>query len=179
MLWSMGRMFAEYSLNVGYTYRIEMVQVLLRHDGGVGGLRVIRVTHPGPHLRTFREESRNMQGAFRELSENIQGTFRKAGYIQGSFREHSRNIQGAFSEHSGNIQGTFKEAGYIQGTFRQSGNVQRTFREHSVRVERTPVSLHPNCKKHLKKVPRLTQNTTCKHEYLGRGLTRPNDVSQE
>jgi hypothetical protein len=24
------------------------------------------------------------------------------------------------------------------------------------------VSLHPNCKKHLKKVPRLTQNTTCK-----------------
>jgi hypothetical protein len=27
------------------------------------------------------------------------------------------------------------------------------------------VSLHPNCKKHLKKVPRLTQNTTCKHEF--------------
>jgi cellulose synthase/poly-beta-1,6-N-acetylglucosamine synthase-like glycosyltransferase len=25
----------------------------------------------------------------------------------------------------------------------------------------------------------LTQNTTCKHEYLGRGLTRPNNVSQE
>jgi hypothetical protein len=39
------------------------------------------------------------------------------------------------------------------------------------------VSLHPNCKKHLKKVPRLKQNTTCKHEYLRRGLTRPNDVS--
>jgi hypothetical protein len=38
------------------------------------------------------------------------------------------------------------------------------------------VSLHPNCKKHLKKVPRLTQNTTCKHVYLRRGLTRPNDV---
>jgi hypothetical protein len=51
-----------------------------------------------------------------------------------------------------------------------------TFRGHSVRVERTPVSLHPNCKKHVKKVPRLTQNTTCKHEYLRRGLTRPNDV---
>jgi hypothetical protein len=25
----------------------------------------------------------------------------------------------------------------------------------------------------------LTQNTTCKHEYLGRGLTRPNDVSRK
>jgi hypothetical protein len=60
------------------------------------------------------------------------------------------NIQGTFREHSGNIQGTFREP----------------FREHSVKVERTPVSLHPNCKKHLKKVPRLTQNTTCKHEYL-------------
>jgi hypothetical protein len=50
-----------------------------------------------------------------------------------------------------------------------------------VRVERTPVSLHPNCQKHLKKAleKRLTQNTTCKHEYLRRGLTRPNDVSQE
>jgi hypothetical protein len=62
-----------------------------------------------------------------------------------------------------------------QGTFREpSGNIRGTFREHSGRVERTPVSLHPNCQKHLKKkikVPRLTQNTTCKHEYLGRGLT--------
>jgi hypothetical protein len=29
--------------------------------------------------------------------------------------------------------------------------IQGTFREHSGRVERTPVSLHPNCKKHLKK----------------------------
>jgi hypothetical protein len=28
--------------------------------------------------------------------------------------------------------------------------------EHSVRVERTPVSLHPNCKKHFKKVHRGT-----------------------
>jgi hypothetical protein len=69
----------------------------------------------------------------------------------------------------------------IQGTFREHwGNIQGTFREHSGRVERTPVSLHPNCQKHLKKkLPRLTQNTTCKHEYLGRGLTRPNHVSQE
>jgi hypothetical protein len=39
-------------------------------------------------------------------------------------------------------------------------NIRGTYREHSVRVERTPVSLHPNCKKPLKKVPRLTQNTT-------------------
>jgi hypothetical protein len=37
------------------------------------------------------------------------------------------------------------------------------------------VSPHPNCKKHLKKVPRLTQNTTCPHGYLRQGLTRPND----
>ena len=52
---------------------------------------------------------------------------------------------------------------------------QGTFGEHSIRVERTPMSLHPNCKKHLKKIPRLTQNTTCKHEYLRQGgLTRPN-----
>jgi hypothetical protein len=35
-----------------------------------------------------------------------------------------------------------------------SGSIQGTFREHSGRVERMPVSLHPNCKKHLKKVPR-------------------------
>ena len=55
-------------------------------------------------------------------------------------------------------------------------NIQGTFRKHSVRVERTPVSLHPNCKTHLKKVPRLTQNTTCKQEYLGRGLTRPGNI---
>jgi hypothetical protein len=33
------------------------------------------------------------------------------------------------------------------------------------------VSPHPNCKKHLKKVPRLTQNTTCPHEYLKRDQT--------
>jgi hypothetical protein len=46
------------------------------------------------------------------------------------FREHSENIEGTFREHSGNIQGTL--------------------REHSERVERTPVSLHPNCKKHSK-----------------------------
>ena len=39
------------------------------------------------------------------------------------------------------------------------------------------MSPHPNCKKHLKKVPRLTQNTTCQHEYLRLRLTRPNDVN--
>ena len=72
---------------------------------------------------------------------------------------HSKNIQGTFGQHSGNIQ--------------------LTFSEHSVRVERTPVSLHPNCKKHLTKYQGDPQNTTCKHEYLRRGLTRPNDVSQE
>jgi hypothetical protein len=88
---------------------------------------------------------------------------------EGTFREHSGNIQGTFREHSGNIQETFRE---------HSGNIQGTFREHSVRVERTPVSPHSKCKRHLRKVPRLTQNTTCKYEYLRRALTRPNDVSQ-
>jgi hypothetical protein len=53
-----------------------------------------------------------------------------------------------------------------------------TFRQRSEWVERTPVSPHPNCKKHFKQVPRLTQNTTCPHEYLRRRLTRPNEVSQ-
>jgi hypothetical protein len=42
-------------------------------------------------------------------------------------------------------------------------------------VERTPVSLHPNYKKHLNKVLRLTQKIACKHEYLRQGLTRQND----
>ena len=32
---------------------------------------------------------------------------------------------------------------------------RRTFREHSVRIERTPVRLHPNCKKHLKKSTKI------------------------
>jgi hypothetical protein len=41
------------------------------------------------------------------------------------------------------------------------------------------MSPHPNCKKHFEKVPRLTQNTTCPCEYLRRGSTRPNNVSQE
>jgi hypothetical protein len=123
------------------------------------------------------------------------------GLLRGTFRERSGNIQSTFSEHSGNIQSTFREhsgntrnvqsrppgtaplrrppEGNIQGTFREhSEHIQGTFRERSGRIERTPVSLHPKCKKHLKKEPRLTQNTTCKHEYL-RGLTKPNDVSQE
>jgi hypothetical protein len=39
-----------------------------------------------------------------------------------------------------------------QGTFRKRlGDVKGTFREYSEIVERTPVSLHPNCKKHFKK----------------------------
>jgi hypothetical protein len=58
---------------------------------------------------------------------------------------YDTNLQGTCREHVGNIQGTFRE---------RSGNIQGTCREHSVRVERTPVSLRPNCKKHLKKVPR-------------------------
>jgi hypothetical protein len=37
---------------------------------------------------------------------------------------------------------------------------QETFSAHSGWVERMPVSPHPNCKKHLKKAPRLTQNTS-------------------
>jgi hypothetical protein len=65
-------------------------------------------------------------------------------------------------EHLGNIQGTFKEL---------AGNIQFELRW-------TLVSPHPNCKKHLKKVIRLTQNTTCPHEYLRQGLRRPNNVSQ-
>jgi hypothetical protein len=36
------------------------------------------------------------------------------------------------------------------------------------------VSPHPNCKKHLNKSTKSTQNTTCQHKYLRRGLTRPN-----
>jgi hypothetical protein len=39
-----------------------------------------------------------------------------------------------------------------------TGNIQGTFRGRSGNVERTPVSLHPNCKKHLKKIPRLSTN---------------------
>jgi hypothetical protein len=112
---------------------------------------------------------------------NIQGIFRQhSGNIQETFRKHSGNIRGTFSPHSGNIwpphSGSME--GHIQGTFGQhSANIEGTFREHSVRVERTPVSLHPNCKKHIKKVPKLTQNTTCKQEYLRRGLTRPREHS--
>ena len=76
---------------------------------------------------------------------------------------------GNIGHHSGNI-------GHHSGNI---GHYAGTIGHHSVRVERTPVSLHPNCKKHLKKAPRLTQNTTCKHEYLRRGLARPNDLFQE
>ena len=78
--------------------------------------------------------------------------------VQGTFREHSGNIQGTFSEHSGNTQGTFRE---------HSVNTQGTLRERSGCVERTPVSPHPNCKKHFIKLPRLTQNKTCKGNIQG------------
>jgi hypothetical protein len=53
------------------------------------------------------------------------------GNIQGNFMEHSRNVLGTFGEQSGTIR-------------EHSGN-------NSGRVEQTPVSLHPNCKKHFKK----------------------------
>jgi len=48
---------------------------------------------------------------------------------KGVYRVHS----GTFRGHSGNIQRTFGEhSGSIQGTFRgHSGNIQRTFREHA------------------------------------------------
>jgi hypothetical protein len=106
---------------------------------------------------------------------NIQGTFREhSGNIQGTFREHSGNIKWTFSEHSGNIQGAFRE---------HSGNIQGTFREHSGTIQwelsGCPWASIPTARSTLKKLPRLTQNTTCKHEYVRRGSTRPNDVSQE
>jgi hypothetical protein len=63
------------------------------------------------------------------------------------------------------VQDSVYQGRHIQGTFRQhSGTVQFELRW-------TPVSSHPNCKKHLKKVPQLTQNTTCPHGYLRPGLT--------
>jgi hypothetical protein len=43
-----------------------------------------------------------------------------------------------------------------------------------VEMKRTPIGFHPNCKKHLKKVPRLTQNATCPHRFL----RRPNDMTK-
>jgi hypothetical protein len=98
-------------------------------------------------------------------------TFREHSGNQRTFREHFGNIQ---EQNSGN-QGTIKEQqASAKSPNLNPRNIQGIFREHSERVERTPVSLHPNCKKHFKKVLRSTQNTTCKHEYL-----RPNNVSQE
>ena len=99
--------------------------------------------------------------------------------IQRTFRAHSGNIQSTFGEHSVWVEWTpVCLHPNCQKHFKK-GNIQGTFSKHLGRVERTPVCLHPNCQKHFKKVPRLTQNTTCKHEYLRRGFTRPNDVSQE
>jgi hypothetical protein len=42
----------------------------------------------------------------------------------------------------------------------------------------TPVSPHPNSKQHLRKVPWVTQNTTCPHGYLRRGIIGPNDIGE-
>jgi hypothetical protein len=46
-----------------------------------------------------------------------------------------------------------------------------TLRSIWVELKWTPAGLHPNCKKRLKKVRRLTQNTTCPHGLLRRGST--------
>jgi hypothetical protein len=48
-----------------------------------------------------------------------------------------------------------------------------------VELKRTPIGLHPNCKKNLKTGLRLTQDSTRSHGFLRWGLTRPNDVSKE
>jgi hypothetical protein len=103
-----------------------------------------KVTEKG----TFREHSGNIQFELRWMpvsphpncKEHFMKVPRLTHYDLPTWVPKTR-------EHSGNTQGTLRE---------HSGNIQGTFREHSVRVERTPVSLHPNCKKHLKKVPRLT-----------------------
>jgi hypothetical protein len=57
---------------------------------------------------------------------------------------------GAFTQHSGNIQCTFREHSvHIQGTFSaRSGNIQCTFREHSVQI---PVP-------HALKTPKIQTN---------------------
>jgi hypothetical protein len=131
----------------------------------------------GAHLGIFREHSGNIQGGFR----GVRGGFVEgSGRVRGGFEENNCPLGGGTGRGSPSAARPRRSPGHIQGALREhSGNIQRGCREHSGRVERTPVSLHPNGKKHLKKVPRLTQNTTCKHEYPGRGLTRPNDVSQE
>jgi hypothetical protein len=95
----------------------------------------------------------NIQWTFSEHSVNIQCIFREHSVkIQCTFCEHSVEIQWTFSKHSGNIQCTFRE---------HSVNIQWKFREHSERVERTPVSLHPNCKKHLKKSTKVDAEHNC------------------
>jgi hypothetical protein len=125
--------------------------------------------HSGNIQGTFRVHSGNIRGISRERSGSIQIVFEE------TFREHSENIQGTFgdctcsshallnhrtpapnvggllSEHSGKDQGTFSaHSRPIHGTFRaHSWNVQFELRW-------MPVSPHPNCEKHLKKVPRFT-----------------------
>jgi hypothetical protein len=105
----------------------------------------------------FTKRSGNIHGLFGEYLRNIQEAFseRRAQphplggvpvwgtFSSCKFREHSENIQGRSREHSGNI------LVQVWGTFSSC-----KFGEYSGRVERTPVSLHPNCKKHLKKIPR-------------------------
>jgi hypothetical protein len=54
--------------------------------------------------------------------------------VQGTCREREGNVKGTCRKGSGNIQGTCRE---------RAGNLQLELRW-------TPVSPHPNCKKHLK-----------------------------
>jgi antitoxin component of RelBE/YafQ-DinJ toxin-antitoxin module len=92
----------------------------------------------------FRERSVQVEVDAHEPQSQLQEALKErtkvvSGNIQGTFREHSRNIQGTFREHSGNIQENFRE---------HSGNIQCELRW-------TPVGLYTNCKKHLKKVPKV------------------------
>jgi hypothetical protein len=99
------------------------------------------------------------------------------GWFQG--RRGGFRIGGVDSETGGVDSGT---EGWIQGRwggFRDGGMDSGTEGWIQFEFRWTPMSSHPNCKKHSKKVPRLTQNTTCPHGYLRRGLTRPNDISEE
>jgi hypothetical protein len=113
----------------------------------------------------FRDESlgMNTQGALRKHSGSRSGTFREHwGTIEGTFREHSGNIQGRFREHSGNIHGTFTE---------HSDNIQ-------CELSGRPWAPLPNARSTYKKYQGDPQNTSCPHQYLRRGLTRPSDEQE-
>jgi 2-oxoglutarate dehydrogenase E1 component len=73
--------------------------------------------------------------------------------------------------------GSFAGQGIVMETLDMSGLPDYTVGGCIHIVVNNQVRYHPNCEKHLKRVPRLTQNTTCPHGYLRRRLTRPNEVS--